>query len=247
MSTKNIFETNENDESLKSKVSGVFGLNTGTLTKLEFNDKAGRDKTDGNAIDMEVTIEGRQYFNRFFLSESVYGKNNNLLNPGDEGYEDAYYDNYAQVVAVIRHALTAVGVSDKDKNKALAGIDNSNLIEGMQKLVALLPANHADVSIDIFLEYQWNIPEGKDKTYLILPRNMKGGAFLCPAVTPVGKWTIVRTEESIHYIDDSGNKHPLVKDKSFVDSPRSKQQGVDDAGTTGNTPSGIQSATKSSW
>ena len=49
---------NDNDESLKSKEGGKFGLNTAFITKFEYNDLAGKDETAVDAIDITVMIGG---------------------------------------------------------------------------------------------------------------------------------------------------------------------------------------------
>lgn len=242
---KNVFGVDADDKSLQSKQSGVFGLNTGFLTKLAYTEEQNEEK-NFKAVDMTVQINDREYFNRFFINDSVYGPKGELLNPGDEGYDAAFFDNYSQIVAVIKHGLGALGVTKEAINAALAGIDNTKLLEGMQKLVALVPAGFQNKPVDIFLEYQWNIPDGKDRTYLTLPKNMKGGEFLHAAVTPAGKWTEVRTEDGLHYVDDSGVKHPFEKNKSFMESNKAIQQGVGASPAAGAaTP--VQAAQKSTW
>lgn len=242
---KNVFGVEADDKSLQSKQGGVFGLNTGYLTKLAFIEEQKDDKSF-KAVDLVSQIGDREYYQRFFLNDSVYGPGNKLLNPGDEGYDAAFYENYSQVVAVIKHALGALGVTKEAINTALTGIDNTKLIEGMQKLVALVPAGYQNKPIDIFLEYQWNIPEGKDRTYLTLPKNMKGGEFLHAAVTPQGKWTEVKTEEGLHYVDDAGAKHPFEKNQAFMESNKAIQQGVGAAGA-GSAATPAQTAQKSTW
>lgn len=239
-------------EDLQSKQSGVFGLNTGYLTKLEFNDKAGKDGTDGNAIDITVMIKDREYYNRFFLNDSIYNSKNEMVKPGEDGFVKAFVDNYSQIGAVVKHAMKAVGVTDAQ----IDGIQRSPVskeeelvpafITDVKNILGLLPADFQKKEIDIFLEYQWNIPEGKEMTYLTLPKNMKGGYFLSPHMTPVGKWSEVRTTEGMHYVDNAGNKHIFEKSETFMTSNKAIQQGVGNDQNNSNTPPAAQ-AQKSAW
>lgn len=240
-------------EDLQSKSSGKFGLNTGYLTKLLFNDKAGKDGADAEAIDITVQILDREYYNRFFINKEVYNSKNALVGPSDEGFLDAFRDHYIQVGAVIKHALKAVGVTDAQISSVPKATPETLedlvpcFIQDAKAMMALLPSDFNKKSIDIFLEYQWNISAGQDRTYLTLPKNMKGSSFLCPSVTPVGKWTEVRTEEGLHYVDGAGNKHPFVKDETFMTSNKAIQQGVGATTNNSSQASPEQTAQKSTW
>lgn len=241
---KNIFGVDAEDKNLQTKEGGVFGLNTGNITKIAFVEENTEGK-EFKAIDLSTKIGDREFYQRFFLNESVYGSGDSgLLNPGDEGYEDAYYNHYSQIVAVIKHALGAVGVSKEAIANSLSNIGNNQLVEGMKKLVELAPSDIASKPVDIFLEYQWSIPEGKDRTYLMLPKNMKGGEFLTASVAPVGKWEEVRTSEGMHYVDNSGNKHPFTRSASFMEGNKANQQGV---GAQASSPDPITSASAATW
>lgn len=242
-------------EDLQSKQSGVFGLNVGHLIKLEFNDKAGKDNTDGNAVDLTVLIKDKEYYNRFFINESIYNSKNELVGVTDEGYLAAFKDVYGQIGAVIKHALKSVGVTDAQFDAVpRASVEKLEdlvpaFIADVKQILLLLPAEFQKKQVDIFLEYQWNIPEGKDRTYLTLPKNMKGGYFLVPHVEPVGgKWEEVRTAEGMHYVDNAGNKHPFEKNDGFMTSNKAIQQGTGATqnNNNNNTPPAAQ-AKASAW
>lgn len=243
-------------EDLQSKQSGVFGLNTGYLTKLEFNEKAGKDGTDGNAIDITVLIKDKEYFNRFFINDSIYNNKNEMVGPADEGYIPAFKETYGQMGAVVKHALKSVGVTDAQfdavPRTAVEKIEDlvPAFIADVKNFIGLLPAEFQKKQIDVFLEYQWNIPEGKDRTYLTLPKNMKGGYFLLPHVEPVGgKWQEVRNAEGMHYVDGAGNKHGFEKGDGYMNSNKAIQQGAGATQTQANnntTPPAAQ-AKASAW
>lgn len=245
---KNFFAVSDTDESLKSKSGGKFGLNHGFITKIEFTDKAGKDESAVNAVDIWVLIGDREYRRRLYETTGpLYGANNTKVNPGEEGYDALYYDDMVQKMAVIKHSLRAVGVTEQQINTLIATLDPTKAAEGMKKLTELVPAGFQKQPIDVFLEYQWEIQEGQDRTYPELPKNMKGGAFLSPEVKPVGKWTEIRNDEGLHYVDDSGNKHAFTRNQTYMESKKAIQQGVgasQDVLANAATPTTAQ---KSTW
>lgn len=231
---ENIFDTKADDASLQSKGGGSFGLNKGRITKFEVNPNAGKDGAAQDAVDLDVTVGDREFRSRHFLNLAVYDNKNKLLNPGEPGHQEAFVAHYSQVIGVIKHALGALGVTEQAMSTATAGLTSKDLIEGVKKLVALAPANCSTIPVDVFLEYQWSIPEGKDRTYLQLPRNMKGGRFLSPSVP--GTWEEVKAEDgSLSYINKEGQKHPFTKDAGFMGSNKAIPQG--NIGGSGGTTS----------
>lgn len=219
---------NDEDESLKGKSGGgKFGLNQGTLSKLEFTDTAGKDNGPGNAVDIWFKIGDRDYRRRIYeTTGDLFGKKNNKVAPGDEGYAELYKEDMTQKMAVINHAVKAVGVTNEQIAKVLA-TPATSFTDWCQKVLSLVPVDYATKPVDAFLEYQWEIQEDQDKTYPELPKNMKGGAFLKPAVTPVGgTWTEVRNEEGLSYEDGAGNKHPFERNANFMEGNKGTQQGV---------------------
>lgn len=253
---KNIFGFNDTDESLKGKSGGgKFGLNTGTISLLAFTDKAGKDGAPGNAVDIHFKIGDREYRRRLFDStgQTLNGKKNTKVAPGEEGYDDLYFEDMGTKIAVIKHALKAVGVTQEMIDKVSATLDPTKITEGLQTLLSLVPADYQNKPVDAFLEYQWNIAEGQDKTYPELPKNMKGGRFLSPSVKPTGQWNEVINEDGLTYVDDAGNVHPFDRNASFMESNKAVQQFADGSGSTnqnfkptaGNT--GMGGATASTW
>lgn len=208
MTKKNFFETSDDDSSLKVKSGGSFGLNTGTISKFEFV-----EKENFTSIDINVKIGEREYFSRHFLNEKVYG-NDGLLGPGDEGYEDAFFNKNKQIVAVINHALKALGVSGDDISKVAKELDPDKLFEGTKKLVSLVPSGYQTKDVDIFLQYQYNIKSGQDRTYLELPSNMKDGAFLC--IHDDSKNYKEVKGKDLKYVNEAGEEHPFYRSEFYM-------------------------------
>jgi hypothetical protein len=227
MSTDFVFGTvNDTDESLKGKSGGgKFGLNHGNITKIEFTATAGKDSGPGNAVDIWVQIGEREYRRRLYeTTTGLYGKKNVLIEPGQEGYAELYVEDMKQKMAVIVHAVKAIGVTQAQIDTIFT-TPATSFTDWATKITSLVPAEFQKKPVDIFLEYQWEIGEDQDKTYPELPKNMKGGRFLDSSVAPVGKWNEVRDEKGLHYKDDAGNIHPFDRSLAFMESNKGIQQG----------------------
>ena len=213
----------DNDPSLRSKVGGKFGLNAGAfVTKFELNPKSGKDGADGDALDIAVLVGEKEFTMKVYPVTKVYDKKGvEITNENSKEFADAFNAEVTQKNAVILHMLKAVGVTEQQIRTAFATPVDS-FAQFINGLVALLPADFKSRPIDIFLEYQWNISDGQDRTYLQLPRNMKGGGFACPAQP--GTWTEERVEGKLIYRNQNGANHPFERDKSFMEGNKANQQ-----------------------
>ncbi len=155
-----------------------------------------------------------------------------------------------QKMAVINHALKAVGVTQEAITKVLAG-GATDFTDWCTKVLSLIPAGFQTKPVDAFLEYQWEIAEDQTRTYPELPKNMKGGAFLKPSIAPVGgTWNEVRDDKGLHYVDGAGNIHPFDRDSAYMESNKAVQQGegaVNTAANALNKPAGTAEPKKSTW
>lgn len=252
---KNFFLVEDTDESLKGKSSGEFGLNGPVhFSELTFVTDAGKDKSPGLAVDINVMVKDREYKRRIYdaSGQPQLDKSGNQVQPGEKGYDDLFANTMSQGIAVIKHALKAVGVTDEQIKAVAATLSLDAVGEGMGKLIALAPADYKSKPIDAFLEYQWSISEGQSQTFLELPKNMKGGAFLLPHTPPVGKWTERITEEgNLEYFDNQGNIHKFNRSKDYMESPKAIQQGGNSQNSAMATVNGSQpqaeTAKKSTW
>lgn len=253
----------DTDESLKGKSGGgVFGLNTGYITKLEFTDKAGKDNGPGDAVDIWFMVGEREYRRRIYDFTKAFDKDNNEITDQDSAEYIAEYNKAVpHIQAVIVHAVKATGVTQDMINNAVAtGV--SDFASWSQKILALVPSDYAQRPVDGFLEYQWKIAADQTKTYVELPKNMKGGYFFTPSVKPVGgAWTPEHTwvekdkndqeitVEGLRYVDQNGNVHPFVRNANFMESPKANEQveGQENAAAQALNNNAPQSAKKSTW
>lgn len=228
--TFNPFLVSDTDESLKSKSGGVFGLNAeANIVDISYSDKA-KDNSENHSIILSAQIGDRQYKRYLFFNpgEKVFVKGV-LSGPEAEGYQEAYMTILVQKIAVIKHTLKAIGVSAAQIDNVARTLNPADIVEGVKSLLTLVPADFKSKKVDIFLEYQYSIRQNNEETYLEFPENMKGGIFLAPAVTAVGKWNEVIGEDgSLSYVDNAGTVHPFTRNSAYMESNRAKKQTTKD-------------------
>lgn len=215
----------DTDASLKTKSGGKFGLNAGTafMTKFEYNPNSGKDKSLADALDITIQVQEKEFNVKIYPVTKVYDKDSQeITDVTSKEYITGFNAKVSQDNAVILHLLKATGVTEA-QIRAAFGTPVTSFVEFINSLVALLPVNFTSKPLDIFLEYQWTISESQDRTFLQLPKNMKGGYFACPAQQ--GTWIEQRVADKLTYINEVGTIHPFERDKNFMEGNKAKQQG----------------------
>jgi len=244
MSRQGYGYTDDNDESLKTKSGGKFGLNSGFITKFEYNANAGKDGALADAIDIHVKIGDKEYRNRVYdITGALYGKDNVLIEPNTDGYDELFNEEIKQRQAVIVHIVKALGINSDTIKTALSS--NPQTFADWAKIMTALPGNNFQTfPVDVFLEYQWKIQGDNKMTFTQLPKNMKGGRWLCSAINPVGQWKRVEGIKELIYKDDAGNEHPFTRSENYMESNKAVQQFLN--APTGSTQTN-QIPKKSTW
>jgi len=214
----------DNDESLKSKVGGRFGLNPAFITKFEYNPNAGADGAAADAIDCTVSIGDKEFRHRTYDITGDLYKGDNTISPGEPGYEELYNTEKAQREAVVIHTLKALGVTEDQIKTALQNGNVTDFASWAKAMCGAKPSNFNVLPVDVFLEYQWAIGADNDRTFLQLPKNMKGGRFLSVAIDPVGSWKPLINEKGLTYVDDANNEHPFTRSSNYMSSNKANQQ-----------------------
>lgn len=241
---------NDNDDSLKTKLGGKFGLNNAFITKFEYNGAAGKDESPADAIDITVAIGDKEFRTRVYDITGDLFKGDNKISPDEPGYVELYNAEKKQREAVIIHTVKAFGVTEDQIKSALV---NGNVVDFKSWATAICNLKGAGFEtkpVDVFLEYQWNIKEGNERTFLQLPTNMKGGRFLCAHVAPVGAWETVINEDGMAYVDNAKNEHPFGRSANYMESNKAKQQieGQEDVSPMANAGAPVgTTATKAKW
>lgn len=216
----------DTDPSLQSKSGGKFGLNTNVhLVKFELNPNAGANNTAGDALDIEFKVEEKDFRSRIYPVTKVYdNKNVEITDVTSQAYIDGFNAEVKQKNAVIIHVLKAIGVTE-EQIKAQFAVPTESFPQFITGLITLIPADTRNRKLDLFLEYQWEISDGQDRTYLQVPKKMIGGYFVCPAQQ--GTWKEVITDGKLTYVNENNAIHPFQRTKDFMESKKANMQEVD--------------------
>jgi len=211
-----------------------FGLNTNTfLTKFEYIPNGGKDGAQQDALDIVFNINGTERSYRMFPVVKAFGKDGQeITDPTAPEFRELMIDQNSKVVHIL-HCFV-----EKDYIKAaLNSKPDQTFKEYAQTASKLLPKDFQKKELDIFLQYQWQIQEGRDRTYLELPKKMKYGSWLCPHKP--GNWKEERKEnpsdgdsKALKYVNERGEEHPFTKNGWFMSHDFAKQQGATGAPAT---------------
>ena len=231
----------------KAKSRGEFGLNTGNITVFEYNDKAGKDGSAGDAIDITFKVKEQEYRRRIYDVTRVY-HDNNEIQEGDPNYIEKFNEAMAQAQGVVKHVMEALGVTKEVMAQALA-TPPSSFAEWAMIMTSLVGDGFQDRPVDGFLEYEWKIGAKNKKTFLQLPKTMKGGSFLCASVPHTEDWVAITTDEGGLVYMAGPIEHPITKTANFMESNKAIQQHVggsdsDGAAIAGSSP---ETATAATW
>lgn len=233
----------DTSDDLRSKAGGEFGLNQGAfLTKFELNTSAGANNSEGDAIDINIQVLEKQYMSRIYPVTKVFDKDRNVIeDKTSDAYKKGYNEVWKQSSAVITHILKCF-VTEETLKKALS-VPITSFRQYAEIVTSLLPDDFSNKPLDLFLEFQYSIKEGEDRTYLQVPKNMKGGYFVVPQ--QAGKWKADRQDGALKYREaTNGTVHPFERDKKFMESPKSHMlsTGAGAADAVLNNAGGTQTA-----
>ena len=235
----------DTDEKLQTKGGGIFGLNTGArLTKFELNTMVGRDNTPGNAIDITVTIGDKEFMSRFFEITKVYDRNGEITNVNSPEYIAAYNKEFTQMSAVMTHILKCF-VTEEMIAAATSTPNVVDFISWATALQSLVPVNFQTAMLDVFLEYQWKIKGEATRTFLQLPKNMKGGYWL--QKTQGEGFIKVEGIPGLKYAN-AGLEHAFSRSSNFMTSNKAIMQ--EEGGESGTAPTAFATPaanTASTW
>lgn len=205
-----------------------FGGNFGQTFLKVFKGIAngGKDGAEQDALEIVFDIAGTDKGYRQFPVTQAYGDNNVIITDPESPEMKEAFKNFN---AIMTHILSAF-VSREAIVTAFSAPINS-FRDYVSIAVGLLPAGFDKIPLDIFMEWQWQITGENNKTFLQIPKKMKSGYWLKPAVAPVGSWKEVRDDnasnsvkDALKYVDDAGNVHPFVRNGWFVQSNFATQQ-----------------------
>src|SRR5688572_16776589 len=229
------------------QVTFNFGLNAGAaiLKKFEWIPNGGVDGAEKEALEIIFTINGTDKGYRKFPVTQGFDKNGGAItDPNAPEFKEAVMT----LNSVITHILRCF-VSDETLQKAF-GVPITSFKQFSTIAAGILPKNFSDIKLDIFMQYQWTIRAGQNRTYLEIPSSMKNGKWLCPAIAPVGEWKEVRKKDptdndqkALTYVDEAGNVHLFTRYGRYMNGNLAKQQKSEEAEKEDQASSNISQGT----
>lgn len=221
---------------------GKFGLNKAVITKFEFTDKAGASGSDGEAIDLTVTVGDREYKNRFFPINKVYAPKNGgeITDKNSEAYKKQFEIENNLLQATLSDIVKCF-VNEEVAAQALAGPfpNFKAYAQALERVVKQVPGWDSK-PVNVFLQYQYALGKNKDggvnsRTFLELPKNVKHGVFLTKDFP--GDYKPNNVSSGLKYVNENGEEHPIKRTSWFMENAFANQiivPGQDDNSETGN-------------
>lgn len=219
-----------------------FGLNAGItkLKKFEWIANGGKDGAEQEALEIIFEINGKEKSYRQFPVTKAYKSEANgggeVTDPSAPEMEEAR-KTFSSVITHILGCFVA-----KDKLAAHFNQPINSFKDYCTIAMNALPRNFNEVVLDIFMQYQWNIREGQNRTFLEIPKSMKNGKWLQVAQVPQAgadgpaEWKEVRKEKpqdndqtALVYKDGAGNTHNFTRYGRYVKGNLANQQKTRDA------------------
>lgn len=198
---------------------GKFGLNTGAFVKkFEYNPNGGPGNTPGDAIDLTVEIEGREYRKRFFPVGKVFAKGGGeITDTTSKEYKDAIEKEFAMFNAEIGDIVKCF--ASAEDLEAASSVSISGFPQFAQIVTGLVQRTIGwqNRPVDVFLQYQWQ-PTGENKrTFLEIPKNLKHGRYMVP--TEGTGFKPVEGIEDLKYVNEAGFLHTFKRSAWFMTNP----------------------------
>ena len=225
---------------------GKFGLNTGVVTKFEFNANAGKDGAAVEAIDLTVKVDDKEFRTRYFPISKIFAKGGGeITDTNSKEYKDGYEAESKQFNGVIADIVKCF-VSAEDLKASLATpISNfKDFASIVTRLVQTTP-NWDKKPVDVFLQYQW-APQGENtRTFLELPKNVKHGIFI--TASQGAGFDEVRTASALKYVNSAGDEHPFKRGEWFLNNNFANQIVLAGEGSAAGMPTAPAATGGSNW
>lgn len=190
-----------------------FGGNFGVtyMTKFEWIHNGGKDGAEQEALEIIFNINGTEKSYRKFPVTQGFDKNNQAV-------KDPNSAEFKEAVLTFNSVITHILHCYMDETTLKAGLNRPirSFKEFCEIAASLLPKDFTTEKLDIFMQYQWNIRQGQNRTFLEIPNSMKNGKWLCKAMQPVGEWKEFKKDlvgladndqNALYYADEAGNRH----------------------------------------
>ena len=214
---------------------GKFGLNEATLVKFDYVAHGGKDpNVQQDALDVTFKV-GEKDFNHRIFPARVFGN----TDVNSDAYKEELKASQKQVVLAISQIVEAL-VPPAQIEQALAATKPASFkdyVELMSRLIKGVPSWNTK-SLHLFLNWQGKPGEGQQKTFLEVPRQtiLKFNNSIYVTAKLDGTWDEDKTDGKLVYKNASGVKHPINRDKWFMEKTKFANRIDLTSNTTGNAP-----------
>jgi len=254
MADENVASYGYEDDEVKVSLFN-FGLNAGKtyLKEFKYTPNGGKDGAEQDALEIIFTINGQDKGYRQFPVTKAFLKDNKgeTTDPTTPEFKAAV----TSAGAIITHIVSCF--LDRETYKSATSKRFVNWKDFIDTVTNLLPKNFSSIPLDIFMQWQYQISPGQNRTYLDIPKNMKGGYWLSKAQEGDWKEVLVsktpkdNDEDVFFYYDASKGKkdeskgdvasnfvsvHPFTRRGYFVNSKNFTQQVEAGSTSEGNIP-----------
>jgi len=222
-------------ESDSSNYNGPsFGLNQGKAKLIDFKwiPNGGKGGAAQEALEIKFRVgdaeTGRDFSCRKFpITKAFYkdaeGKNCETSDPN----HDAFKAEAKKFNAWITHILKSFATEEVIKQAFSVPIKDFK--EFCTIAASILPKDFQNVSLDIFLQFEYKLKDTAEMTYLQVPDNMLSGYFLCPATKE--SWQKVSDANGLKYVSGE-SVHNFARTSKFMEGNNAKQQKKSDTPVT---------------
>lgn len=222
---------------------GRFGKNDATLTKFEYTDAGGASGASQDALLVTFKV-GEADFNYRIFPPKVFGS----MDVNSEEYKAALKKAEDQVSTAISQITEAIVDPSLIISTLNASKPNSfkDYVQVMERLIKNT-ANWDKKELDLFLNWQKTPGTNQNKTFLEVPRqtilNYSNSIFVTAKKS--GTWTEDTTDGKLLYKNESGEIHPIKRDKWFMSQNYAKR--VDLEKDNAPSESAASSPAKEDW
>lgn len=178
-----------------------WGLNRFTFLNLKASSKIGKEK-DRMGIEIELKCKDGTFF------ASILGPDKNDGENEQKKQLNASVGLISNIVSLFKPEAEIVKVLGRKFN---------DWKEYMLAVNKLLPKTIPTKSYTVFLEWQWQVRSGKDKTYLQVPKNANGR--LIYSTVGIEGYKMVEVEDGIEYRNSEDIVHPIKRDGWYMNTP----------------------------
>ena len=232
---KKVSDINANNSNVGGNY-GKFGLNEATLVKFDYVAHGGKDpNVQQDALDVTFKV-GEKEFNHRIFPARVFGN----TDVNSDAYKEELKKSQEKLITAVSQIVESIVRATTVEQALTAAKPTSfkDYVEVMSRVIRNTP-NWTSKPLHLFLNWQNKPSESQQKAYLEVPRQnilqFNNSIYITSKLE--GTWTEDKTDGKLVYKNASGDKHPISRDKWFMEKTNYANRVDLTSNTTGHTPS----------